>query len=458
MGTEGRRVLIVTYEFPPTGGAGVQRVAKLAKYLPENGWTPVVLAAKHVVGRPIDETLAVEVGNVRVIRTPARPVNRAISSLLGAARSVRAALRRRRNATAEGGSAVLRQAQHTAQTGRAGRTEALTRLLSMPDFAFLWIGPAVRAGVVLGRQERVEVVVASAPPFSALIAGMRIARRLGVPFVADFRDAWRDNPGHSWYPSPWHRRRSLALERKVLAASTAVTTAHPIDGEIIEMGGPMPVVIPNGFDRSDLPEWAPSEGDAFTLTFMGTFYSVNGPLPVLEAIKAARVGEAGPPRDIRLRIIGTWPEYVPALVVELGLQESVELVSYLPHHEALALLAASDAGVVVYADLPALRASTPAKLYEYLGIGLPVLFVGPTEGVAPDLVRRAGAGEVVSYSDVPAIAHAIASLAEMKASGELGVSLRPDVVDAYDRRRQAKRMSEVLDTVVGHTSSSEHHG
>ncbi|MDO9557599.1 MAG: glycosyltransferase [Coriobacteriia bacterium] len=441
-------VLLVTYEFPPTGGAGVQRLAKFARYLPTYGWDPVVLAAEHVPGRAEDYSLADEVAGVRVVRTPARPVNAWISAVLAFLRQIHHGSRRLGSSGGTSDSSSLRQAKVVAATGRGGRTERLTRFFTMPDFAFLWIRPAVRAGVRLGRSADVDVVFASGPPFSVLIAGKRIAHALEVPFVADFRDAWRDNPGNSWYPTAWHRRRSHSLERDVLTAAAAVTTAHPLETEIAEMGGPVPRLIPNGFDRADLLEWTPAGSGPLLVTFMGTFYIVNGPLPVFQALKAIREGRHGRPRDIRLRVVGSWPKYVEDLVSELGLEEAIELISYVPHKDALGLLATSDVGLVVYADLPTLRASTPAKLYEYLGIGLPILFVGPEEGQASDLLRNAEAGLVVSYSDVGAISAALVDLADRKESGVLGSAARRDVIDAYDRRVQAGTLARVFDGLV----------
>lgn len=444
-----RTVLFVCYEFPPTGGAGVQRLAKFARYLPQSGWSAVVLAAGHVPGRAVDETLMKDVAGVRVVRTPARPVNLWVSHALVFARGLRDAARPARS----GGVARRRadsidHAERVSTTGRSGRTERITRWLAVPDFARLWVGPAVRAGVRLGRQAEASVVYASGPPFSALVAGRRIAAALGVPFVADYRDAWRDNPSNSWYPSGWHRWRSLWWERKVLASAAAVTTAHPLAGEITEMGGPVPTLIPNGFDPADLPEWAPAGAGPLTVTFMGAFYGVNHPLPVLRALKAVREGGAGEPREARLRIVGSWPSHMPEVIAQLGLQEAVELHPYLPHHEALGMLASSDVGLVVYSDLPELRVSTPAKLYEYLGIGLPILFVGPTEGRAPDLVRAAKAGVIVPYTDSGAIAAAMARFADLKAEGALRSERDAAVIECFDRRSQAARLASVLGSVM----------
>lgn len=440
--TRPRTALLVTYEFPPTGGPGVQRVAKFGRYLPEFGWRVEVIAAQMVPGRPVDETLAREVRGVNVTRTPARSIAHAVGRVLSAGRRMRDGLRRRRGPGAAEVSAV--SGARSTQPRQTGRTEQVTRLVAVPDYARLWIGPAVRAGVRVGRQVDADVVIASAPPFSCLIAGARIARRLGVPFVADFRDAWRDNPLLAEHPTAWHRDRSLALERAVLTSAAAVTTAHPIREEITELGGPEPVVIPNGFDPEDVPPWTPPEGMPFVMTFMGTLYGVNDPWPVLEAMKTVR--EQG--HDVRFRIIGQWPPHVEQTVRALSLTDAVEFQPYLPHAEALARLAASDLGVIIYADSPRLRASTPGKLYEYLGIGVPILFVGPVEGVAPDLVREARAGAVVSYADPAGIALEIARRADAKERGEAPASPDPAVVGRYRRKDQAGVLASLLDSEV----------
>jgi glycosyltransferase involved in cell wall biosynthesis len=226
-----------------------------------------------------------------------------------------------------------------------------------------------------------------------------------------------------------------------------VTTAHPITDEILEMGGPEPIVVPNGFDRADLPNWSPDKTGPLVLAFMGIFYSARDPLPVFQALRDAREGIDGRRRDIRLRIVGRWPDYVERVIQQLGLTDAVELHPYVPHKQALAMVAASDVGLVVLADLPCVH-GTPAKLYEYLGVGMPVLFVGPVEGHAQSLIAEANAGVVVPYTDTRAIAEALSRFADAKASGHLGVAIRTDVVDRYERSAEAAQLAGVLDSLV----------
>jgi glycosyltransferase involved in cell wall biosynthesis len=444
--TEPRTVLVMTYEFPPTGGGGVQRVAKLSRYLPDGGWTPIVVSGAHVDGRPFDPTLLQEVAGVRVVRTPARRVSVPVSRVLGFARRLRDATARLRVSGGQADSAGVPGAEVAPQRG-VGLTARITSWVSFPDVAGYWIGPAVRAAVRVGRHEGVEAVFASGPPHSVLVAGSRVAAALGVPFVADMRDAWRDNPG-VYHPTSWHRSRALALERRVLATAAEVTcVSEPIAAEAREMGARSTFVLPNGFDPAEVPAWDPTPGD-LRIAFMGHMYPAHSdPAPLLDAlVLTAQMGEAA--SRITFDVIGGEASFAVAEVATRGLGDRVRFLGYRPHTEALALLARRDAGVVLIRDAPGAKASYTGKIFEYLGVGMPILVVGPTDGVAAELVRESGGGRTVAYGDPRACAQALAQMAEAKAAGAVPTRPNPDVVHRFDRREQALCLSSILDALT----------
>lgn len=445
-----RKVLLIAYEFPPSGGGGVQRVAKFARYLPEFGWDPLVVAAEPVKGRPLDESLAEEVTTVPVARVPARHVGMAVSRVLAVARGARDTLRRRRvERRAPSEQANSAAASRDPSGGfRPGRTAQLTQWLASPDFAAYWVAPAVAAGIRVGREAGVFAVLASSPPFSALVAGARVAEALRVPLVADFRDAWRDNPG-TWYPTAWHRNRSLALERRVLEWAAAVTcVSPPIEKEALEMGGHNASVLPNGFDPADVAPWAPDQDPPATIVFMGTLYpALSDPRTLFEAMRLAgkRSGHAA---QLRLWIVGRRAPFAIEAAQRAGVADRVDFLGYLPHAEAIATVARADAGVVLIRDAPEAASVYAAKIFEYLGIGIPILLLGPVQGVAADLVREAGAGWVVAHGDVESIAQTIVRIAEDKAAGKRHAPPAPSVVARFDRRTQAAQLAKILDSVV----------
>ncbi len=441
-----RNVLVVAYEFPPTGGGGVQRVAKFCRYLPDSGWRPAVVCAEPARGRPVDPSLAAEVATVRVVRTPARHLAAGISSIAERLRLTHG----RDPAAADAGPTPSGRATATtaARAGTQSRAHRIAAWVAVPDFAAYWVGPAVEAGVRLGTEIEAEAVIASGPPFSSLVAGARVAARLGVPFVADFRDAWRDNPGAS-HPTAWHRQRSLALERATVSAAAAVTcVSEPICAEVTELGGRRVTLLPNGFDPADLMPWTPDPAGPPRIAFMGWVYPAHSdPRPLFQAMAlAAERSEAA--SDLTLDMIGPAQTFAIEAVERLGLGGRVAFHGYRPHAEALAMLSRADAGVVLIRDVPQSAGSYTGKIFEYLGMGLPILLAGPPDGVAAALVREANAGWVAPHGDPEAIAGILVRLAEDKRHAVAPPQRDLDVVARFRRPSQAAALAALLEDVT----------
>lgn len=427
-----RCVVVVTHEYPPSAGAGVQRVAKLTRYLPEYGFEPVVVTSEPAWGRVTDEALAEEVASVSVVRLPARSVSASVARALSGIKQ----LRGRSGSAASAGNAPV--------GGAAGASMPLSgriaRWVSVPDDAVRWARDAADAAVELGRASGAVAVFASGPPHSVLMAGERAARRLGVPFVADMRDAWSTNPG-AWWPTSAHRRRSLSLESEVMSAAAAVTVVSaPIAAEARSHGARTVEVIPNGYDASDMVPLSPRSGATLHLAFMGRFYGLTDPAPLLEALSAAR--EAGV--DAVLHVIGPQTDRLTSLIAQYRLGDAVVIHGYLPHHEALAEVARSDAGLIVIADVPGAEAVYTGKLFEYLGMGLPVVVLGPLAGAASELVTELQAGWSVAYDDVPGLTTLIGQLAAEKVAGGVRTQLDTSGVARYERKSQAEHFAQII--------------
>jgi hypothetical protein len=445
-----RVALIISYEFPPTGGSGVQRISKFSRYLPRFGWTPIVLAATAVPGRPVDPSLSSEVSEVRVVRTPARHVATAISRLISP-------LKRRRDAVKAGTIASSNAAQEesdqrrpTAVAGLAkpSWSRRLARWIAVPDDAAFWKGPATREAVRLGRLTGAEAVIATGPPFSALVVGRRAADALGVPFIADLRDAWETNPTLS-HPTSLHRARSRALERKALTGSARVITAAPPAAEEARKVGAVAVeVLPNGFDPNDLPArvvGGPGGGDLpLRLNFMGRVYAGHAdPTLVISAMErlAKRGAEAA---LIEFDVVGSWPVGFESVATASAVASRVHLHGYRPHLEALEIAARADVGVALVADNPGAQGTTPAKIFEYLGMGIPVLLIGPLDGYPAQILSETSGGVCIAPDDPEGLDAALARFAELRSSAALPVP-DPAKVRRYDRIQQARRLAEILD-------------
>lgn len=437
-----RNLLLIAYEFPPSAGGGVQRLTKFARYLPESGWLPTVLCAEPAWGRPTDPSLLSQVEGIDVVRLPARNVSANIARVLAPIKRIR------RGGSSTGAAPQVASAALVNADATASRRAPLsTRLMRRYwiDPAEPWSRAVPAAAARLHAEHHFEAVLASGPPPSALMAAARCAEELGIPLLADFRDAWADNPNFRRPERPALDRRLLAGEREVLrVASAAIAVSQPIAEEVVEYGAREVLVVPNGFDSSELPRHAPTDGP-LKIAFMGRFYGTTDPTAFLDGLALA-VKEGPECVDVRVDVVGPPSSAVEHAVADRGLQSHVAFHGFRPHAEALAMVASADVGLVVLAEDEASAAIYTGKLFEYLGVGIPVLLVGPSEGVAARLIDESHGGRVVG-SDPAAIAGALAELAARKVAGQPLARVDEAVLTRFERRSQAAEVARVLDRI-----------
>src|SRR5215216_1576612 len=247
----GRRVLVIAYYFPPLGGAGVQRILKFVKYLPEFGWTTTVVSTRSRVYGTHDETLLDEIPEgIRVVRTPGFPVARWLGILLG-----KLGLRR-------------------------------LRLWALwPDGGLGWAPAAFLAARRELRRERPDVVFSTSAPYGGHLVALALHRLTGIPWVADFRDEWASNPHLAQQPrllAEASRRAERGIAR---AADRIVVAADYFELEGASPSDPRRVTITNGVDAADIAaDDAEPAANRFRLSFIGTLYGTIDAAPVLEAV------------------------------------------------------------------------------------------------------------------------------------------------------------------------------
>lgn len=430
-GTSGT-IVVLTYDFPPAAGSGVQRIAKLCKFLPRHGIEPLVICSEPVPGDPVDPTLEAEVGQVEVMRLRPRNPSWRISRMIQPLKALRAGA----SPPHVGGVAAA------PATPGVPLSIRLARLISDDDASF-WARNAARVAVREGTRVGATAVLASGPPFSVLTAGARAAETLGVPFLADMRDGWLTNPGI--VSSPRRLARARVQQRWIMREADAVTcVSGPIAAEAQAAGARRVEVIPNGFDADDMPAWTPTASGTLHVAFMGRFYGLTDPEPFLRGMAEA-AKDAGPALDMRLEVAGPYSQRFDSLVRSMGLGNRVVTHGQLSHDEALAVVARADVGLVAIADVPGADAVYTGKLFEYLGMGLPVLVVGPTAGAAARLVRETRAGWTVDPADVVSLVQLLSGLAEAKrVRGVVETEPDSDAISVFERSAQAGRFASIL--------------
>lgn len=426
-----RNLLFLSYYFPPMGMGGVQRSAKFVKYLPDFGWNPVVLTVKDVRYHGHDRSLEVDVANRRILRTESLDPLRLAFRLGGAGRT----------------SGDVRSAS-------AGFfTRAVMPWIFVPDSKVGWIPFTSLAGIRLAASERIHAVFTTSPPHSSHLAGAWLKRRLGIPWVADFRDSW-NREAFDRVPTQAHRRMNEFLLRLVLKHADRVTG---ISGPILEdmrclvsrPAGDL-IRVPNGYDPDDFRGFRREPSKRFRVTYCGTANAVHSPADFLAAAGTALKREPRLRNSLEIRFVGAVSGLdLDGMIRGNGLGGLVTRTGYVPHAESVRHLAKSDVLLLV---LP--KESSPSvvtgKIFEYLASGLPILGVVPP-GEAAEIIERSGRGSVVHPADADGIASALIWMfhAWKKGKGKSSGPFRTDAwTEQFSRKRQTERLAEILNEIA----------
>jgi glycosyltransferase involved in cell wall biosynthesis len=431
------RLLVVTYYFPPSGGAGVQRPLKWVRYLPEHGVEPVVLTVRAGAYPALDPGLAADVPpGTTVIRTPAPDPFGLYGRLTGRSR----------------GEAVA------ARTGTVGQSAALPERLSrwaranlfVPDARVGWVPFAVRAARRLYREAPFDAVLTTGPPHSAHLVGRALRRRLGVPWTADLRDPWTDiHYADALGRSAAAVRLDARLEASVLReASALVTVTAPLrDAFAVRAGRPV-ALVRNGFDPADFAgpvrarPAAPPFGP-FEVLYTGTLYDV--PTTLLDAVQRLRADGL----DVPLRVVGAAPETLGPEAERRGVGDLVRVEPPVPHDAAVAAMRSAGVLLLTVEAWSYAAGVVPGKTYEYLASGRPTLGLGPPEGDAAFVLRDAGGGTMHAPGDVDGVAAVLREHACAWAAGTPRTGARADALAPYARPAQAGALADVVRATVG---------
>jgi len=446
--SKSKRILIISSNFPPTSGSGVQRVVGFVKYLPEFGWDPYVLTIVpgpyHATGSPSE--VPDNLPSDRIVRTPFPDIRlagkRLLLRLAGKGAPSTPAETARARATDERTGSLLWSLANT--------------FVFVPDPEVGWLPFGVRGGLSTIRRAGISAIVSSAPAFTAHLIALRLKRKTGVRWVADFRDPWSQNPyiGLSAFGVIRHPI-DVFLERRVLqfadvtlsdtaprAAAFAQLRVRDIEGKVR--------VITNGYDPDEFSGIAHRSPEKFTTTYTGSFYGeARSPVPFLRAL--AEVIESGliERHRIRVNIIERFSQRTARLAARCKLSDVVTVRTGLSHAEALREQVNASVLLLIVRNDSAGMVECPAKLFEYLGARRPILALAPKGGVASELIREANAGTVVNASNRREMKEAIVKYySEHERTGDVAYHGRGEVIRRYERPVLAGQLARLLDSLT----------
>ena len=430
-----RRVLVLTYYFPPSGGPGVQRVLKFVKYLPAFGWGPSVLTVQDGAYPERDPSLGDDVpSEVPVHRTASWDPYQLYARFTG---------------QSDDDGVVQGSVEGQKATWKERLARWVRANVFLPDGRVGWVPFATWNGRRLLAHGAYDAILTTGPPHSTHLAGALLQRLTGTPWVADFRDPWTDiNYYHELPHTGLARRLDAALERLVLRQAQAVTTVSPTWRDLLQgkrgRGDEAGVtVVQNGFDEEDVsPGVAGPSTDAFEVTHVGSLYASRNPEVLWTALY--RLRERGDVPKLRLRLVGSVDPNVKAALQSRDLLDITTMVPYVPHATAVDYMRQAGLLLLSIEDFPAADGMITGKIYEYLASGRPVLGIGPPEGDAAALLESTDGGTLFGRQDVQGIADAISAHYDDWTAGTPQSGAGTEAVRFYRRRVQAERLADVL--------------
>ncbi len=463
--------LIVASHFPPFQSAGVFRTVRIAKYLPDLGWEIQVLTLKpsaYLADSSTSSELLDQIpSEVQIHRTTAKHPHQWISAAKHLLKQGKTTSPPKANSVSSAPSATSPSASPAGTTQRI--KDAVTLPWMTPDRWVGWLPFATGKGKRMLKNNPVDVLYSSGPPWTNHLVAHRLHRYSGTPWVADFRDPWL---GNNFRPQregeTWVGRRHQSLERQVIETAEVVIVNTPRALDVVRDRYPeLPEekfqVIPNGFDPSDfatdshdqssLPESDPQS--PLKIVHTGAFYGKRNVDALLHAIGDAFQQGRLNRNDLQVELVGAArPNRTREadIAAERGIADIVRVTPRMPHHECLQEMRQADVLLLVQTEAPL---CVPGKLYEYIAIGRPILTLSAA-GATADIVSQEQLGPCVDPDDPEALQSCLCQLVSQHRNRALP---RPSgsAVDRYDGRGLMKRFDAALQAAISaHPPSNTH--
>lgn len=432
-----KRVLIVTYYYPPSGGSGVQRVLKFTRYLRTFGWEPVVLTVNPVSYPALDASMMDEVpAGMAVYRTSFFDPLQWYARLTG-----------------KPVSTAIKSGSLSNMKGWKDALSLWVRAnLFVPDSRIGWVPFAVAKGKQLIEEKGLDMLLTSGPPHSVHLTGWLLQRMTGIPWVADFRDPWTEiNYYHELPHLGVVKKLDAFLERLVLRSASRVVTVSPycrtlLLDKVSERKSDFHI-IQNGFDPADfVPKAPPLDADTFWITYTGSLYLPRNPTPVWKVL-GSLFNEGKTPR-LKVRLVGSVDPQILSQLQKMGFEDRVHHVPYVPHHEAIAYTRQSHVLLLSIEDFKHNESVITGKMYEYLASGRPVLGVGPVQGDAARLLESTKGGVLFDWKDEDGIASWVLQQYAAWEAGTPIAGATKENVAPLSRKTQTGELASLFDELM----------
>ncbi len=428
-----KKVLIITYYWPPSGGSGVQRWLKFVKYLPQFGWEPIVFTPENPSFSIRDESLLKDIpAEAEVIRFPIWEPYDIFLKLSGFNKG------------------SLKPTELVSKNKRSIFLSLATWVrgnIFVPDPRVFWVKPSVNFLHDFIRENKIKTIITTGPPHSLHLIGYKLKKKnSSLRWLADFRDPWSqwgflDSIKVGSLARMLHRR----LESKVLSSATKIITITPFYVRQFKSLAQRHVdFLPNGFDEDDFKNIVHTRNDKFLIRHVGIINEKCDPRPFMTALREVMIANAEFAEHVNIEFIGeVHPDFKSFVMLDERLSSITSFRGNIPHKELLSKYGESSLLLLVLHGYKDAEGYMPGKLFEYMATGIPVLGVGPSNGDASDLLRETKAGEMFEATNLSGIKNFLLENFDRWRDHKNILLVNP-AVNNYSRKELTRRLTELL--------------
>ena len=425
-----KKVLIITYYWPPAGGPGVQRWLKFVKYLPEYNIQPIVYVPENPTYPIVDEGLIQEVSDKAIVlkNTIFEPYQ--LASIFS------------KKETKGISSGIIPNQKK--QTFLQKILLWVRGNVFIPDARVLWVKPSVNYLEKYISENKIDTIITSGPPHSLHLIGLKLKQNLNVKWFADFRDPWTTIGYHSALKlSSYAEKKHKKLERKVLnTADTIIVTSKTTKTEFQAITSKPIEVITNGYDVESIAKQTLDE--KFTLAHIGSFLSDRNPIILWESLQELCVENELFAQFFQLKLIGKVSQEILDTIDAFNLNSYVNNLGYVSHIEAIEHQRKSQVLLLIEIDSAETKSIIPGKLFEYMVSERPILAIGPEDSDFAEIITSTNTGVFFTYTEKERLKSQI--LAYFELFLEQNLKVYPVGLQQYSRKSLTEKLAQILNS------------
>jgi hypothetical protein len=423
-----KKVLIITYYWPPAGGPGVQRWLKFVKYLPEFNIQPIVYCPENPLYPTLDSSLLQEVDSkIKVLKHPIKEPLRFLKLLF----------KSKTNKLSKGGIPDLK---------KQGLFERFLLYIRgnffVPDARVFWVKPSVKYLSSYISKHQIDTIITTGPPHSVHLIGMQLKAKYQLQWLADFRDPWTDISYHKNLNLTKNTQQNhLKLEHQVFNTSDQIIVTSLQTKQLFSKITRKPIsVITNGFDDENVPSI--TLDSKFSLTHIGSLLNQRNPILLWNVLSELVQEIPKFKANFQLVLVGNVSADVRTSIDSRGLTSFLKTVGSVTHNEAVMYQRKTQVLLLLEANTTEASYIIPGKLFEYINSNRPIVALGPKHSDIPSILKDTHTGRYFDYDNKTALKTHILELFEGYKTNSLSVSSKD--IERFSRKNCTKQLAEVL--------------